>query len=158
MHSHFSSPSWWSKSEDWHSGDSSAGRPDFKMQIWCINALDASHTTTRAPEQSGRKEKECSVTQSRRVHQCTSRCTHCMHTVQSLVLIYAAQLYAKLFTKCIESHSDSSTIRDILGWCELQLKSNFEMVRNIWQRETILCWGCVHSSSACLLIHLLNIQ
>ena len=73
-----------------------------------------------APEQSGRKEKECSVTQSRRVHQCTSRCTHCMHSVQSLVLIYAAQLYAKLFTKCIESHSDSSTIRDILGWCELQ--------------------------------------
>ena len=57
MHSHFSSPSWWSKSQDWHYGDFPAGRPDFKMQIWCTNALDASHTTTTSTRAVRKKGK-----------------------------------------------------------------------------------------------------
>ena len=59
VHWHFLNHSWWSKSQDWNSGDFPAGRPDFKMQIWCINALDASPTTTTRAVRKKGKGMQC---------------------------------------------------------------------------------------------------
>ena len=100
-----------------------------------------------APEQSGRKEKECSVTQCASMHfqmyalhaQCAVSCINICSA--ALCKTFHKVHWVTLWLIYHQRHL----------WLMWTPKSNFEMVRNIWQRETILCWGCV-VYTPCLLV------